>query len=220
MRSSLFGQHREVESEDSFVLQNERMLKVRLNGEVMARQGAMVAYQGQVDFNYQGSGSVAKFLKKAVTGEGVPLMRCSGQGDLFLAKDADEVFVVTLEDESIVVSGQNILAFESSLTWDIKRVEGASMFAGGLFNTVLSGSGSLAIVCHGSPVVLDTNTPTFVDVQSAVAWSGGINTKVNVSVKAGAMIGRGSGEAAQIAYGPGGFVIVQASEGVPPVPQS
>ena len=214
MRSELFGKHGEVESDGAFVLQNERMLKVRLNGEIMARQGAMIAYQGQIDFSYQGSGSVAKFLKKAVTGEGLPLMKCSGQGDLFLANDADEVFVLTLENESVVVNGNNILAFESSLQWDVKRVEGASMFAGGLFNTTITGSGSVAIVCHGSPVVLDTNTPTFADVQSAVAWSGNVKTKVNVSVKAGAMIGRGSGEAAQIAYGPGGFVIVQASEGV------
>lgn len=214
MRSDLFGNHKEVNSTDAFALQNERMLKVRLNGTVMARQGAMVAYQGNMTFDYQGSGSVAKFLKKAMTGEGVPLMRCTGEGDLFLANDAEEVFLLTLEDESVVVNGSNILAFESTLEWDIKRMEGASMFAGGLFNTVIRGTGTVAIVCHGSPVVLDTATPTFADAQSAVAWSGNLQTRVNVSVKAGALIGRGSGEAAQIAFSPGGFVVVQASEGV------
>ena len=51
----------------------------------MARQGSMVAYQGNVDFAFEGGGA-SKFIKKALTGEGVPLMRCQGQGDVFLAE--------------------------------------------------------------------------------------------------------------------------------------
>ena len=85
MRSNLFGENLETSSEESMSLQNPRMLKVRLDGEVLARQGAMVAYQGQVEFAYEGAGGVGRFLKKALTGEGVPLMRCRGKGDVFLA---------------------------------------------------------------------------------------------------------------------------------------
>jgi uncharacterized protein (AIM24 family) len=214
----LFGTNLEAQTQDAFTLQNSKMLRVALRGEVMARQGSMVAYQGQMEFDYQGSGGVGRFIKKALTGEGVPLMRCRGEGDLFLAHDADEVHLVRLEQDALTVNGPNILAFEPGISWDIHRVEGASMFAGGLFNTVLSGSGWVAITAHGSPVVLQTDAPTYVDVQSAVAWSAGLQSSVHRSMKLGAMIGRGSGEAVQLAFAGQGFVIVQASEGptVPP----
>ena len=48
---------------------------IELNGEAMARTGAMVAYQGQVQFQALGSGGAAKWLKQKLTGEGVPLMK-------------------------------------------------------------------------------------------------------------------------------------------------
>jgi len=65
VKSQLFGTHLETASEDFFTLQNPRLLKVALNGDVMARQGSMVAYQGQVEFAFEGAGGVGKFLKKA-----------------------------------------------------------------------------------------------------------------------------------------------------------
>ena len=145
MRSELFGTNLESATTDRFTLQNPRMLRVALNGEVMARQGAMIAYQGQVDFAYQGAGGMGKLLKKAFTGEGMPLMKVTGQGDVFFADDASEVHLVNLENDSLTVNGSNVLAFDSSLTWDIKRVEGASMMAGGVFNTTFTGTGTVAI---------------------------------------------------------------------------
>jgi uncharacterized protein (AIM24 family) len=66
-------------------LQNGKMLKVRLNGEVLVRQGAMVAYQGNVHFQALVASGVGKYLKQHLTGEGVPLMRCTGVGDIFIA---------------------------------------------------------------------------------------------------------------------------------------
>src|SRR5215218_1004241 len=166
VRSELFGRNLEATSGDAFALQNSRMLRVALDGEVMARQGSMVAFQGEVDFEYQGAGGIGRMLKKAVTGEGVPLMRCRGKGDVFFANFAAEVHLVRLEGDALSVNGRSILAFEPMLSWDIRRIEGASMFAGGLFNTILHGTGWAAITSHGSPVVLQTDAPTFVDAQA------------------------------------------------------
>ena len=213
MRSQLFEQAQES-AYRGMHLQNRKMLKVGLEGEFLARQGSMVAYQGDIDFSYQGSGSVGRFFKKAFTGEGLPLMRVSGRGDVFLAHEAWEVHLIDLENESLTVNGDNVLAFESSLAWDINRVQGAGMVAGGLFNTVFTGSGRVAVVCHGSPVLLNVDQPTFVDTQAAVAWSSTLSTSVRSTFKAGAIIGRGSGEAFQLALEGQGFVLVQASEGV------
>jgi uncharacterized protein (AIM24 family) len=219
VKSSLFGAHLETAaSKEHFTLQNERLLRVTLGGEIMARQGSMVAYQGGVEFDFQGSGGVGRFLKKALTGEGLPLMRCRGSGELFLARDARETFLIALEGESITVNGDNLLAFDSTIEWDIRRVEGVSMLSGGMFNTVLRGTGWVAITSYGTPVVLQTDVPTFADVQSAIAWSSDLQTTVNRTMKLGALVGRGSGEAVQLAFSGQGFVVVQASEGpsVPP----
>ena len=224
MRSSLFGENLETTSSEAIALQNPRMLKVRLGDgaggptEVLARQGAMVAYQGAVEFVYESAG-VGRMLKKMVTGEGVPLMRCRGVGEVFLAQNADELHVLDLDGDAVTVNGPNVLAFESSLQWDIRRVEGASVFAGGVFNTHFAGTGRLVVSALGTPVVLNTaEAPTYADLQSAVAWSASLQTRLVRTARASSLIGRGSGEAFQLAFDGQGFVVVQASEGpvVPP----
>jgi uncharacterized protein (AIM24 family) len=219
MRSPFFNNMDQGQVPGHFVLQNPKMLRVHLNGDVIARQGAMVAFQGQMDFEYQGAGGVGKFIKKMITQEGAPLMRATGQGLLFLAHNAEDIHLFYLENESLTVNGANILAYDSHLATDIKRVQGAGMMAGGLFNTTLTGSGWVALHTHGTPVLLDAGrAPTFADAQSAVAWSTSLQTGVNRTIKAAALIGRGSGEAVQLSFQGQGFVLVQASEGptVPP----
>lgn len=207
----------EVGSGERVTRQNGRLLKVVLGPEVLARQGSMVAFQGAIDFDHEGAGA-ARFLKKALTGEGLPLMRCTGQGELFLADGARNVHIIWLDNSGLSVNGRNVLAFEPSLEWDIERVQGASMLAGGLFNTRLRGTGWVAITTKGDPVVLRTDQPTFVDTDAVVAWSAGLTTSINRTFKAKALIGKGSGEAAQLAFSGQGIVIVQPSEGdaVPP----
>jgi uncharacterized protein (AIM24 family) len=172
----------------------------------------MVAFQGGIDFDHEGSGA-AKFMKKALTGEGLALMRCSGQGELFLADSGYQVHIVHLDGAGLTVNGRNILAFEPSLTWDIERIKGAGMATGGMFNTKLEGTGWVAITTDGDPVVLNTDQPTFVDTDAAVAWSSSLQTSLNRTVKAKALIGRGSGEAVQLTFQGSGIVIVQPSEG-------
>jgi uncharacterized protein (AIM24 family) len=97
-------------------------------------------------------------------------------------------------------------------------VEGASALSGGVFNMVFSGTGRLVISAFGTPVVLNTGeAPTFADLQSAVAWSSSLQTRLVRTAGASALIGRGSGEAFQLAFSGTGFLVVQASEG-PVVP--
>jgi uncharacterized protein (AIM24 family) len=199
--------------------QNSKLLRVRLGEPFMARQGAMVAYQGNVDFAYEGAGGASKFLKKALTGEGLPLMRCQGQGDVFLAERAYDVHLLNINNSGLSISGKNVLAFSSSLDWNIERVKGGSMAAGGLFNTTLRGTGWVALTTDGQPVVLNAaEAPTFADTNAVVAWSANLQTQLKTSFKAGALIGRGSGEAVQVSFYGQGFVIVQPSEGIPVTP--
>ena len=194
--------------------QNRKMLRVRLGEPFMARQGSMVAYQGNVDFAFEGGGA-SRFIKKALTGEGLPLMRCQGQGDVFLADQGFDVHLLTLTNSGLSISGKNVLAFSAGLDWNIERVRGGSIAAGGLFNTTLRGTGWVALTTDGPPVVLDAaEAPTFADTNAVVAWSAHLQTQLRTSFKAGALVGRGSGEAVQVAFHGNGFVIVQPSEGV------
>lgn len=205
-------------SQGRFHLENPRLLRVDVADDVLAAQGAMVAYQGSIDFAYEGAGSAGRFLKRAFTSEGVSLMRVTGQGEVYLADSAMEIYLVELDgDDSLTVSGTNVLAFEPTLDWDIRKFEGASVISGGLFNTVFTGKGVLAITALGTPKVLRVDgRDTYTDVQSAIAWSTSLSTTMRKTATASAAIGRGSGEAFQLAFSGDGFVLFQASEGDPP----
>lgn len=221
MRSALFAaDNLEKESDTPGLrLQNSKMLKVELNGEIMCRRGAMVAYQGQVQFQALGAGGVGKWLKSKVTGEGVPLMKMVGRGDVFLANEAQDVYLIDLDPgDAISINGANVLAFESSLQYDIKFVQGMGMLSSaGLFNCVFSGQGRIAITTHGTPVVLQVDQPTYADPQAAICWSANLQTGYHRAdqLGLGTLIGRTTGEAFTMSFAGQGFVVVQPSE-MPP----
>lgn len=218
MSETNLDQFREVAPTGTFTLQNSSLLKVRLDGNsVQAKLGSMVAYQGGVRFEYKGGG-LGRLFKKALTGEGVDLMVATGMGDLFLAYNARKIMILDLDGERMTVNGDNILAFEEGVDWDIQPVRGAGRLAGGAFNVVLEGIGKVAVTAQGDPVLLDTSTPTSADPESAIAWSGGVRTSIKSDVSFNTFLGRDSGETFQIAFEGPGWVLIQPSEGptVPP----
>ena len=221
MQSTL-GEFQETQSQEVFALQNSKLLKVSLNQiTIQAKLGSMVAYQGEVSFEHAGSGGMGRMLKKAVTGEGTQLMKMSGSGEVFLADTAQDIHLIKLENDAITCNGANVLAFDAGIDWDIQKVQGgaSSMMAGGLFNMALTGTGWVAIISDGPPVLLNTgDAPTFADPQAAITWSSGVSTSIKTDVKLKNFIGRGSGESIQMAFQGAGWVLVQPSEGriVPP----
>jgi uncharacterized protein (AIM24 family) len=210
------AQYNETQSTDSFTLQNSKLLKASLSGHtIQAKVGSMVAYQGDVSFEHAGSGGMSRMLKKAVTGEGQELMKVSGSGEVFLADQAQDVHLVYLEGEKITVNGPNLLAFDADIEWDIERVQGASgMMGGGLYNTSLQGTGWVAILSDGPPVLLNVaSAPTYADAQAAITWSQGVTTALKTDFKMKNLIGKSSGETVQMAFSGTGWVLVQPSEG-------
>jgi uncharacterized protein (AIM24 family) len=175
----------------------------------------MVAYQGDVTFEHAGTGGLGRMLKKAVTGEGTQLMKITGTGEVFLADQAQDIHLIYLENDFITVNGSNLLAFDAGIDWDIKRVEGASaMMGGGLYNLSLQGTGWVAILSDGPPVLLNVAAaPTFADAQAAITWSSGVSTGIRTDFKMKNLIGRGSGESVQMSFSGQGWVLVQPSEG-------
>ncbi|MGY2008442.1 AIM24 family protein [Nocardia gipuzkoensis] len=220
MQSELFApSHAEVTGA-GIQKQGGKMIKVAVNGEVMARAGSMVAYQGDLQFQALGAGGIGRAIQQRLTGEGVPLMKVSGRGDLFVANGAADVHTIDLDGtDGLTINGANVLAFDSSLRYDIRMVQGAAGFASnaGLFNCVFTGRGRIAITTHGTPVVLDVDQPTYADPQAAVAWSSSLQTgiKRNDSFGLGRLMGRSTGEGMTLSFSGRGFVIVQPSE-LPP----
>jgi uncharacterized protein (AIM24 family) len=219
VRSQLFdAANAEVNATERWIKQSAKMVKVVVapGQDVLAVKGAMVAYQGQVTFNHEGSGSVGKFIRRALTSEDTPLMRVAGHGEVFFARLAEDVFFVQLEGDGLSINGTNLLAFDANLSWDVHRVQGAGALSGGAFNTLVQGQGTVAVTTDGPPMLLDcAQQPTYVDLQAAVAWSANLQPQIVSSMNVKSLLRGGSGEAFQFVFHGPGFVVVQPSEGAP-----
>lgn len=214
MRGALFDAGNvPVVSEDRWAKQNSRMLRVGLGPDVLATKGAMVGYRGQLAFHHEKAGSLAKLGKKLLTGEDVSLMRVSGQGEVWFAREAGYLHLLQLENEGITVNSRNLLAMDAQLEWDIKMVKGAGLMTSGLFNTTVGGTGTVGITVVGKPVVLDcSHSPVYVDPQASVCWSANLAPTLHSSMNVKSMMRGGSGEAAQFVFHGPGFVVVQSYE--------
>jgi uncharacterized protein (AIM24 family) len=205
--------------EGLFELETKRLLEINLNGMVWIKIGSMVAYTGNIRFIREGmlEHGVDKFFKKALTGEGVHLAKAEGAGKLYVADSGKQVSIINLQNESIYVNGNDVLAFEPSIKWDIKMMRRvSSMLAGGLFNVRLEGTGMVAITTYGEPVTLRVtpDRPVITDPNATVAWSGNLVPELRTDITLRTFIGRGGGETMQSVYTGDGFVVIQPYEEV------
>lgn len=119
-----------------FELESDRLLELNLNGEIWTKFGSMVAYRGNVKFQRQGlrDQGLGNLIKKAVTNEGTKLSKATGNGVVYLADQGKKITILKLEGDSIVVNGNDILAFETSIENKIMMMKKLSAaMAGGLF---------------------------------------------------------------------------------------
>ncbi|MEA3319125.1 MAG: AIM24 family protein [Bacillota bacterium] len=200
-----------------FELETERILEVNLNGDIWAKMGSMISYEGSIKFQREGmlEHGLGKLMKKALTGEGSQLMKASGNGKLYIADQGKKITILDLEGESIYINGNDLLAFEKGLDWDIKLMRRvAGMMAGGLFNVRLEGRGMVAFTSHYEPLTLMVNPgqPVYTDPNATVAWSGNLQPEFVTDVQLKTFLGRGSGESIQMKFAGNGFVVVQPFE--------
>lgn len=198
---------------DGFQKENSRLLDVPVDGTVMVKAGSMIAYDGDITFTGKSSaeGGLTGFVKEAVTSEGTPIMAAEGSGRLYVAERSKKVQILELgPDESISVNGQDILAFESRVDYEINTIGNLSeAAAGGLTNVYLSGPGQVAISTEGEPLVV--TPPVFTDPDATVAWS--TNLSPSFATNKLIEIGQTSGENIQMEFtATEGFVVVQPHE--------
>ncbi|MGB5962597.1 MAG: AIM24 family protein [Coleofasciculaceae cyanobacterium] len=202
-----------------FELESPHLLEVNLNGRIWAKVGAMIGYLGSVTFKREGilEQGLGNLMKKMVSGEGMSLMKMDGRGRVYLADTGKRIHILNLNNETIYVNGNDVLAMEDSIQWEIKLMRRvAAMLAGGLFNMRLSGSGMVAITTHYEPLALEVkpDLPLFSDPNATVAWSGSLEPEVVTNFTIGTFLGRGSGETIQLKFQGTGWVILQPYEEV------
>ncbi len=197
--------------------QNKKLVRVDLGigGQpVLARQGSMVLYQGKVDFSYKGAGFAGRIVGNA-TGQEMQLMRCTGQGQVFLAENSTMLHPIELQGDGICVSAENVLAFDESLQYEVRRIEGHGIPGGALFTMQFTGTGTIVVKTHGTPVVLPVTPTTFADCNAVVAWSAASQVVVSSQVRMRRNAYPGdTGESVNLQFrgAPGNFIVVQPYE--------
>lgn len=202
--------------EGLFELETDRFLEISLNGSMWIKLGSMASYTGTIKFTREGilDRGVGTLFKKSF-GEGVQLTRAVGSGSLFLADAGKKVSIIKLDDESLFVNGNDVLAFEDSVSYDIRMMKKiGSMLSGGLFNVRLEGTGLVAITTHFDPITLAVtpDTPVATDPNATVAWSGNLEPTLRKDFSFKTFLGRGSGESLQMKFTGDGFVVIQPGE--------
>ncbi|MGW3952203.1 AIM24 family protein, partial [Streptomyces sp. NPDC004752] len=210
-------QFKETPTGQRWTQQNSKLIRVDLGvgGQpVLARQGSMVLYQGKVDFSYKGAGVMGRIVGNA-TGQEMQLMRCTGQGQVFLAEEATHLHPVELQGDAICVSSESVLAFDESLQYEVRRIEGHGIPGGALFTMQFQGTGTVVVKTHGTPVVLPVTPTTFADCNAIVAWSAASQVIVSSQVRMRRNAYPGdTGESINLQFrgAPGNFIVVQPYE--------
>lgn len=209
--------YKEAATGQRWTLQNQQLMRVDLTmggSGVLARQGSMVMYQGKVDFGYKSAGFVGRAVGNA-TGQEMQLMRCTGRGQVFLAEEGSHLHPIELQGDAICVSAESVLAFDESLQYEVRRVEGHGIPGGALFTMQFQGTGTVIVKTHGTPVVLPVTPTTFADCNAVVAWSAASQVIVSTQVRLRRNAYPGhSGETVNLQFrgAPGNFIVVQPYE--------
>ncbi|MFE6740701.1 AIM24 family protein [Streptomyces tubercidicus] len=221
MQSPLFA-FTEAQTQDRYALQNSQLLRVALQGheDLLARKGTMVAYQGLLEFdaNYQTPG---QHRTRAYSGEGLDLMRVSGQGTVYLANLAQYVHVVDVDHDGLTVDSSYVLALDSGLHWEVVSVDSQYGISGtGKYQLNISGRGKVALMTSGQPLMLPVTPDKYVnaDADAVVAWSAALRVQMQAQTHSSAVFRRrgNTGEGWELSFLGQGYALVQPSELLPP----
>jgi len=102
-------------------------------GSMYVQSGSYIANSGGIEVDTSWAGAKGFF-----SGEGLFLLKCTGQGDLFVSSYGAIHTVELQAQQTYMVDTGHMVAFEESVTYDVKRV-------GDWKSTFLSGEG---LVCN------------------------------------------------------------------------
>lgn len=196
-----------------------KVLFADLHGDtIRAAKGSMVAYTGQVEFKNAGmggGGGLKAALKQRVAGESISLMECTGQGRAYLAQDAMDVTVVELNNDTLTIESEHILAVNGQIKLDVQFAGLRGMTSGqGLATTKATGTGQVAIMSDGPmiPLAVAPGMPLVADPQAYVASTGQTQMSLVSGVSWRSLVGEGGGEPFSLRFEGQGTVYIQPAE--------
>ncbi len=205
---------------NGFYLDNDNTLNISLKGKVSIKTGAMIGYTGHMKFVGEGlfARGFGNFIKSLISGKGSSLTQAIGRGHLLVADEGKKVILLTLQDETLIVNGKDILAFADKINYSIRMMQKiASVLNKGLFSVSLEGTGNVAFTSYGTPIVIQMSEVKSIitDPNATIAWSGNLQPQIKTDIGIKNLFGMGGGENFQMKFeGDEGFIIIQPCEGI------
>ncbi len=207
------------QTDQRFALENKYLLSIRLENRLWIKKGAMAAFKGDIRFRREGffDWGFGLWLKRVTIGEGIKLTKAEGKGELFLADQGKQLTLIELDNEAIVINGNNILMFEDTISYTIRRLKKIStLISGGIYSLTLKGKGYFALSTHQQPMCISVSVgqPLITDPNCTVGWSQGLEPKMSTDNSWNTLFGRSHGDLLRMRFEGEGFVIIQPYEEV------
>ncbi|WP_066910716.1 AIM24 family protein [Millisia brevis] len=210
-------------------------------GGVVARKGAMLFYQGDLQFSPHqvpglgqggGGGGLIRMATRMMQGEHEATMLAQGHGAVHYGLAGLEVHPIEVVPGAVLtIEMSRLLAHTAGLGSSVVSVNSSGGGGGGglggllrgaaqgmssgtgFFTTQLQGHGAAVLLGHGGVFEVTVgNHPVVVDPQAFVGTYGNVTTRLSAAIGWRDAVGRGSGEAMQLQCAGQGVVFVQASE--------
>lgn len=152
---------------DRFLLIDPHLLEIIVSDRIFCRRGTISSFSGSVQF------APWPNLEEEI------LVEVSGSGILFLADRRKEIFLISLNNESLLVESTHLLVAQSVLKIETKDFKDeASDRSYSMFQ--ISGRGTVALTCQTKPLTLNVHEsmPVNIPADALIALSGHVNSEV------------------------------------------
>jgi uncharacterized protein (AIM24 family) len=143
-------------------------------------------------------------------------MECSGNGRIFLAVNAQHVTIISVANEQLRVESRQLLALAGNRQTNVTFAGLRGATSGqGLFTTVVSGQGEVALLSAGGPLIhleVSPQYPLVVDPDAFVCAKGNLQQSFVTDVSWRTAVGQGSGENFSLRWEGSGLVSIQPAE--------
>jgi tetratricopeptide (TPR) repeat protein len=186
---------------DRFLLIDPHLLEIIISDRLIVRKGTISSFTGNLSFE--------PWQKDD---QNLPLIQVSGAGILFLAERRQDIYLISLNNETLFVESNHILVVQSAL-----KVEPHFFVktpADDSFSMVkVSGRGTLALTCHSKPLTLNVYDamPANIPADALIAWSGRLTCDILADADLHKIMMAGEGTILLRFTGSGDVVVEQGS---------
>jgi len=186
---------------DRFLLIDPHLLEIIISDRLIVRKGTISSFTGNLSFE--------PWQKDD---QSLPLIQVSGAGILFLAERRQDIYLISLNNETLFVESNHILVVQSALKVEphfFVKTPSEDTFA----MVKVSGRGTLALTCHSKPLTLNVYDamPANIPADALIAWSGRLTCDILADADLNKIMMAGEGMILLRFTGSGDVVVEQGS---------